>query len=184
MNHFPFVTDIILQTNLNITFDHIVDLLALSLSPEYKGKVALVSSLRKTIIIHTASTIEALLLWKLKNVYGQKSIKLDEDWKYLDVKVIYQIGDGHEVVSGLRKKEERSIDKLDFLHVTDLCVRLKILKQKKLRENVDKVRALRNRLHIGGLQEIEKEYKKSDLEFCFNVAKKVKSLAMKISLRK
>ena len=179
MNHFPFVTDQILQTNLNITFDHIVDLLALSLSPEYKSKRALVSSLRKTIIIHTASTIEALLLWKLKSTCDQKCVKLDEDWKYLDIKVIYQIDDGHEVISGLRKKEERSIDKLDFLRVTDLCVRLKILKQKKLRENIDKVRALRNRLHIGGLQEIEKEYKKSDLEFCFKTAKKIKDILRK-----
>ena len=64
MSHFPFIHQKTLQHNIDLTFVHVVDLLALSEANSYKGKIVLVSSLRKTIIVHTASIIEALLLWK------------------------------------------------------------------------------------------------------------------------
>lgn len=174
MSNFPFISENILRSNLDMAFDHIVDLLTLSHSEQYKNKTILVSSLRKTIIIHTASIIEALLLWKLKETCQAEKVKLDNEWKYLDIKVLHHIEDGYEIIAGSRKKEEKDLDKLDFLRITDLCEKYRVLKTKALREDIDKVRVLRNRLHIGGLSEMEKEYRKEDLEFCFNVAKRVK----------
>lgn len=109
---------------------------------------------------------------------------MHDDWKYLDIKVIHTIDENQEVVAGTRKRETRILDKLDFVRITDLCEKNKIIKTKGDRESLDNVRKLRNRLHIGGLIEIEKEYRKEDLEFCFSVAKKVKNLAVKVSLQK
>jgi len=179
MSNFPFVDDRILQNNLDLAFVHVVDLLALSESQSYENKKTLVSSLRKTIIIHTASIIEALLLWKFRNVCNGKSVVLIDEWKYLNIRVIYPISDYEEVISGFRMKEERNLSKLDFVRVTDLCFKYKIVKSAKLKIEIDNVRELRNRLHLGGLAEMEREYSKNDLEFCFSVAKKVKKLVAK-----
>ncbi len=179
MSSFSFVSDKILQSNLDMSFAHIVDLLALSESDQYKGKNLLVSSLRKTIIIHTASIIEALLLWKFKQVCKTDKVELDNEWRYFNIKIIYPINNSEEVIAGLRKKEQKDLDRLDFVRITDLCQKYKIIKSKELREDIDKVRELRNRMHIGGLSELEKEYNRSDLEFCFNVAKKIKNLSSK-----
>lgn len=174
MSHFPFVSNRILQSNLDLSFNHIVDLLALSESDQYKGKDVLVSSLRKTIIIHTASIIEALLLWKLKQVCNTGQIELDDEWRYFNIKIIHPLSDSEEIIAGFRKKEQKDLDRLDFLRITDICQKYKIIKSKKIREDIDKVRVLRNRMHIGGLTELEKEYSKSELEFCFKVAKSIK----------
>ena len=176
MSNFPFIQNQILRFNLDLAFVHIVDLLTLSESKSYKGKNTLVSSLRKTIIIHTASIIEALLLWKFKQVCNTTKVELADEWKYFDIKPIYKISESQEVIAGFRRKEQRDIDRIDFIRVTELCQKYNILRSKKLKIDIDTVRELRNRVHIGGLSEIEKEYKKSDLEFCFDVAKRVKKL--------
>lgn len=42
MSNFPFVSDEVLKNNLDIAFDHIVDLLTLSESEDYKYKEPLV----------------------------------------------------------------------------------------------------------------------------------------------
>ena len=176
MSNFPFIQYQVLRSNLDQAFVHIVDLLTLSESESYKGKNTLVSSLRKTIIIHTASIIEALILWKLKQVCNTTKVELADEWKYFDIKSIYKISESQEVIAGFRRKEQRDIDRIDFIRVTELCQKYNILRSKKLKIDIDTVRELRNRVHIGGLSEIEKEYKKSDLEFCFDVAKRVKKL--------
>lgn len=180
MTHFSFITDKILQANLDVAFDHIVKLTTISESKEekYKGMI-LVSSLRKTIIIHIAAIIEALLLWKLRQICQTQQIELEDEWKYTDIRILYTLTDSTEIIAGLRKKEKKELEKLDFDRITKLCHHHKIIKSNRLKENIDKVRAFRNRLHIGGLPEIEKEYTKVDLEFCFKVAVKVESLVSK-----
>jgi len=158
--------------------NHIVDLLALSESDQYKGeeKKLLVVSLRKTIIIHTASIVEALLLWKLKEVSKTEKIEMRDEWKYLDIRILYKINDSEEVVAGNRKKDKEDISRLDFIKITLLCKEHKIIRSDDLKIEIDKLRELRNKLHLGGLTEIEKEYRKSDVEFCFSVARRVKKL--------
>lgn len=179
MSHFAIIPDAILRSNLDLTFNCIIELLTVSESETYqdKGKQSLVSSLRKTIIIHIASIIEALLLWKFKQVCSTQIIELADEWKYPDPKVIYKIDDSQEIIAGLRKKEKININRIDFLRTTRLCRKYGIISSEKLEKDIDKVRELRNRMHIGGLSEIENEYKKSDLKFCFDVAKRVKKLA-------
>ena len=176
MSNFSFIHDTVLQSNLDKAFEHIVDLLTLSESESYKNKFALVSSLRKTIIIHTASIIEALLLWQLKKLISTKKFEMSDEWKYFNVVILYQANNSLEVIAGKRRKEKKDIDHLDFLRITDICLKNNVLNSEKLRDEIDRVRILRNRLHIGGLVEVEKEYTKKDLEFCFQVADKIKKL--------
>lgn len=176
MSSFSFIADDTLRTNLDTAFDHINELVAVSESETYREKPVQISSFRKTIIIHIAAIIEALLLWKLKQVVVSKKVELEDEWKYLDLKVLHKINDSEQVVAGRRKKVKGKIDKLDFLHITRLCVKHKILKSTRLEKDIDRVRTYRNRQHLGGLREIERDYSKTDLEFCFSVAERVRTV--------
>jgi len=175
MSKFLFVENKILQTNLDTTFSHIVDLTTLAESEFYKDKYLLASSLRKTIIIHTASIVEALLLLKLKQKIEGKEIKLSNEWIYSNIKILHKLSDKQEVVAGHRIRKIKNIDRIYFDRIIDLSLKYRII-NKKLFEEVHKLRKLRNRLHIGGLTKMEKEYTKSNLNFVFNVAKKVKNI--------
>ena len=170
MSRFPFVDNDALKNNLDTTFQHIVELTAIV---DRYDKV-LSSSFRKTIIIYTASIIEALLLWKLKKRLKAKKVELSDEWKYYNIKILHKINTSEEIICGRRKKEKRRVGKLDLVRIIDLCVQYKII-TKQFSIKVHEVRQLRNRLHIGGLAKIEKEYTKEDLNFVFEVAKKVKN---------
>ena len=174
MSHFPFIDNDALKNNLDTTFRHIVELVAIA--DEYDKILS--SSFRKTIIIYTASVIEALLLWRLKKKIKSTKVELSDKWKYYNIKILHQIDTSEEIIGGNRKKEKKDINKLDFVRVIDLCVKHGIITEQ-FSEKAHKVRELRNRLHIGGLAEIEKEYTKKDLNFVFGVAKKVKNTVSK-----
>jgi len=174
VSHFPFIDDEALKNNLGTAFRHIIELVAIA--DEYDKTLS--SSFRKTIIIYTASIIEALLLWKLKKKIKSRKVELSDEWKYYNIKILHRIDDLGEVIGGNRKKEKKDINKLDFIRVVDLCVKHRIITER-FSKKVHQVRELRNRLHIGGLAEIDKEYTKKDLNFVFGVAKKVKRTVSK-----
>ena len=174
MSHFSFIDDEALRNNLDTSFDHIVELVAIV----DKYDKILSSSFRKTIIIYTASIIEALLLWKLKKKIKSRKVELSEEWRYYNIKILHRLDASEEIIGGNRKKEKKDINKLDFIRVIDLCVKHGII-TKQFSRKVHQVRELRNRLHIGGLAKVDKEYTKKDLNFVFGVAKKVKNTVSK-----
>lgn len=177
MSDFDFIDDHVLKSNLEEANELILELLIRSESKEYQGKQRLVSSLRKTIIIYTATIVEAILLWKIKQFYLTSEISLDDEWDYKDVHLIHSLRDSNEqVVWCKRKLVKKRIDRLDFLHIARICEKNGILKAGKLISDIHSVRELRNKLHIGGLTEIDQEYMPKDLEFCFSVLKRTKRL--------
>ena len=179
-SNFPFVDDSVLRRNLDLVFDYIVELISISESNGYENVI--ISSFRKTIIIYTATIIEALLLWKLKEKEKGNVIELKEDWKYKDIKKIHTLEKNplEEIIWCKRAKEieRKKISKLNLIETNRFCKKYKIITENDFK-NIEKVRDLRNRLHIGGLKEIEKGYTKNDLEFVFRVAKRTKELVSK-----
>lgn len=173
MSSFNFVDNDVLRSNLDLALDHINELVTVSESKNYRNKPVQISSFRKTIIIHIAAIIEAILLWKLKKVSVSEKIELADEWRYRDIKILYEINQSEQIISGKRVKETHRIDRLDFLQLTRLCFKHQIIKTEQLAKDIDKVRKYRNRQHLGGLSAIERKYSKSDLEFCFNVVERV-----------
>lgn len=113
------------------------------------------------------------MLWKLKKKVKTPKVELSNEWKFYNIKILYKINASEEVVGAKRKKEKKQVSKLDFVRIIDLCVKHKIV-TKQFARDLHNVRDLRNRLHLGGLVEVEKEYTKEDLNFVFKVAEKVK----------
>lgn len=145
-----------MSQNLDLAFEHINELIVISESAEYKNKTTQINSFRKTIIVHIATIIEAIL-----------------QWKYLNIKVLHRINESKEIIAGDRKKIKKTVEKLGLLHLTRLCLKHKIISSEKLCNDIDIVREFRNRLHIGGLEEVDRKYTKQNLEFCFRVTKQV-----------
>lgn len=170
MSDFPFVDNDVLKVNLDTAVQHITELVAIA--DNYDRILS--SSFRKTIIINTASIIEALLSWKLKKKVKTKEVELSDEWKFYDAKTLYEISASEEVVGAKRRRERKQVDKLDFVRIIDLCVKHKIV-TKQFSKDLHKVRELRNRLHLGGLAEVEREYTKKDLNFVFGVAERARS---------
>ena len=179
-SNFSFVNDLILRKNLDFVFDYIIELISVSESNRYEGEI--ISSFRKTIIVYTATIIEALLLWKLKEKVKGNIIELKENWKYKDIKKIHTLEKNplEEIVWCKRTKEieKKKISKLNLIETNRLCKKYRIITENDFK-NVEEVRDLRNRLHIGGLKKLEKGYTKNDLEFVFGVAKRTKELVSK-----
>ncbi len=174
-SNFSFIGDEILKENLDITFDHLLELLSLSETPKYTEIVK--SSFRKTTIIYTASIIEALLLWILKKRIKETDLKR-EIKTFKISKDIYKVNSEERIVLGkdVIKTEQFKFSRLNLADINSICKTHRIITDKMFKD-VDKVRELRNRLHIATLEVVEKDYTKIDLEFVFSVAREVKNFA-------
>jgi hypothetical protein len=74
---FSFVPDKIVRTHLERAFELVKELLLLSEAKNYSPELK--SSLRKTMIIYTASIIEVLLLLILKSCKTEKDCGVEKD---------------------------------------------------------------------------------------------------------
>ena len=173
MSHFNYVGNSTLRNNLDIAFDHILTLIPFSESNDY-GQLEK-SSFRKTIIIYTASIIEALLF----NRVNEKCTKDDwtsYKWELENIRELYKVDDQHKIIGGdyILKPSVLKLDKIN-LAIINKTLHDKKLVDDDLFERIDKVRLLRNDQHFG-THRVIKEYVKTDLEFVFSVAKEVTKL--------
>ena len=147
------------------------DISDLGMLLEIQDKKRIKSCLRKTIIIYTASIIEALLVWKLKKGVASDKVTLSNEWKYLDLKKFYET-DAFELIAGKRKQEVKKINDLDFNRLIDVCEKYRTVRSKKLIDDLHKVRKMRNELHIGGITTTRKIYTQNDVEFVLDILEK------------
>lgn len=168
---FRFVRDTVLREGIERVFDHIVDLLALSESSNYSDLAK--SSFRKTVIIHTASVIEALLLHLVRTAC-EKDDLVREQWILKDRKILHEIDSMNRIVAGKERKVIENVDP-DTMNLgqINIFLRDKNVISETLSQKIDRVRVLRNEQHLGTNKQL-KEYSRTDLEFVFSVAKKVK----------
>lgn len=170
---YRFVRDTVLREEIERAVDHIVDLLALSESSNY-GDLAK-SSFRKTVIIHTASVIEALLLHLIRTTCKKDDLTR-EQWILKDKKILHEIDSMTRIVAGKQRKVIEDIDP-DNMNLGQINIFLfdKRVITEDLFKKIDQVRVLRNEQHLGTNKKL-KDYSGENLEFVFSVAKKVKEL--------
>lgn len=174
MSHFDFISNKSLKDNLDVAFDHILTLIPLSGSTSYS--LLEKSSFRKTIIIYTASIIEALLYNQICEKCDDKAL-IKKEWELDNVKDLYVVDNTHKIVAGdyVQKSKRLRPDKMNLGIINKLLFEVKII-NKNLYDKIDQVRLLRNDQHFG-THKVIKEYSKKDLEFVFSVAKEVKKVS-------
>ena len=158
--NFTFISNSVLRKNIERVFRDVFSL-EFMLTEEISSEM--VSCLRKTIVIYTASIIEALVLWKIKQEIREEKVVLKNEWRYYDPKLIH-ITDEYEIIWAKRKEEERSVAKLDFNAMLRVCKDEKIF-GKRLFEDLDSVRKMRNEIHIDGLEDVVKTYQQRKVDF-------------------
>lgn len=135
------------------------------------------SILLKTSIIYVGSIIEAALHFCVIEL-GFKSYSKGE-WSYKDCKVIHEIkdmaGQPHtQVIAGKRLKKEESIDGfIDFALLNAFCRDKAKIYDQSLYEEIDKVRKLRNKIHLMKLSHLDRKYTNAQLNYVAGIANKV-----------
>ena len=77
---FSFIKEEVLRENIENVYNDVLELLPMITYT----KPQIENCLRKAIIIHTASIIEALLFWKIKKELGTEKVVLSNEIKVLD----------------------------------------------------------------------------------------------------
>ena len=171
-SNFIFVKDAILRQNLDDAFAHILVLLPLLESVTYNDGAK--SSFRKTIIIYTASIIEALLFYVVDTEIVEQALKT-YSWELQNKKVLHKVSGNHEIVAGDFKRMiiKTKKEKLNLGQICTLLRDERIL-TKPLFDKVDAIRELRNSQHFGLRKEV-RSFSKKDLERAFSVASEIKN---------
>lgn len=176
---FLFVNDLTLRQNITRDFQYLIFLIALTAEMDIDD-TNIDSSIRRDMIIHTVSIIEALLFYVLRvNLDAQKIESKDvmpADWKYKNLNAFYKIPDSsEEVISAIRYKQHSSLThqtKLDALN--NACLKANIISDP-LHKEIDEVRKMRNSIHLAGLKEIN-HMDKETVDKVFSVAGKIVAL--------
>jgi hypothetical protein len=172
-SNFPFVAETILRRNLDEAFDHILTLLPFTESSTYSDIAK--SAFRKTIIIYTASIIEALLFYIVCTDFSDKDVQeYYSTWEFKEKCVLHVFGPSHKIVAGDSKKVIGKIgkEKMNLAQILNFLKYKKII-DSELYEEIHWVKNLRNEQHLGTHKTV-KQYRKEDLEKLFSIARNVK----------
>ncbi len=175
-SNFSFVKNDVLRQNLDEALDHVVTLLPFSESDTYNDTAR--SAFRKTIIIYTASIVEALLFYILDNKFNADDISEHyATWKLKDETILHKIDDKHKIVAGHYQKfdGDGNKTKLNLGQISDFLKSKKVISPA-MYTKIDIVRKLRNDQHIGS-HTVVKSYTEKDLEEAFSVASVIKTFA-------
>lgn len=182
-SNFSFVNNEIRRQNLDDAFDYIVTLLPFTESVSYNEPAK--SAFCKTIIIYTASIVEALLFHLLDSKFTDSDIvDFYSSWELKDKKELYIVNDSHKIVSGDYKKVlgKTSKAKMNLAQISDFLKAKKII-DKNLHTDIDTIRILRNEQHFGVHKKVH-TYTKNNIENSFFIASKVKNFVKKKCAKK
>jgi CRISPR/Cas system Type II protein with McrA/HNH and RuvC-like nuclease domain len=118
----------------------------------------------KTSIVYLASIIEASLHYGVQKL-GYTHYK--SEWLYKEIKVLDKKEDApdEEVIGGKRiKKDIPLVGYVDFAVLNRFCRDKAKFYAEEIYKKVDRVRKLRNEIHLMGISEVNKKYSKSDVD--------------------
>lgn len=124
----------------------------------------------KSAIILAAAIVEALAY---KILEQNNSLKMPiEDWHCVRSSFLperYKSDKNERLSICERTRSEFKLNKqTDFKKVNEVCFNLKLF-SKKLFNKIERVRKLRNKIHIQGLDNLDRSYTKNELEFISSV---------------
>lgn len=124
----------------------------------------------KVAIMLAASVVEALAYKILDRNVG--NIKLLEDWKCTKHNFLpkeYDNNQNDRLSICRRVRPEFKLDKTtDFKKVNEVCRKAGIFSDKTFKR-VEKIRVLRNKIHLQGLNTLDRSYTKKELEFVASI---------------
>ena len=172
---FDFVNDSILKENIVINMQYIIFLR--SLNGEYELSKTTTYSVYKTIILYTASIIESLINYKLKKLIRESRIEnnqiMNMEEKYIHIADLYDIS-SREKVCGIRKikKHKELVDETIFIDLNRAAKRCGLFNELLFKKS-EKLRKMRNKIHLSALSNVDDRYSQTDIDNTFEIAKDV-----------
>ncbi len=126
----------------------------------------------KTCILYAASIIESHIHYcVLKLGFIQYTSK---DYTYKNVKVFHTCDNDFCILSCIRKKEVIKINwHIDFNALNTFAYKTANIYNEDIFNKVDKIRKLRNKIHLMKLEDIDRKYSKSQLNEVFEIAREL-----------
>ncbi len=170
---FSFIEDATLRLNVAISFQYIIFLIALLDELEAEN-TTISSSIHKDMIVQTATIVESCTHHCLKKYIEAEKVKSSDvmptDWETKDHKEIYKISEDERICGAIRyKKTEHLTDRTQSIVVNRAAQKAGILSET-LFAKAEKLRELRNKIHLAGLQAVDGSYEKSDSQGAFDIA--------------
>ncbi len=172
-SNFPFIPKSVLRKNLDESFEHILTLLPFTESKSYNE--AAKSAFRKTIIIYTASIVEALVFYVIDTEFSDDDVReYYSTWELKDKKMLHVLDSERKIVAGTycRVLAKSGKGKMNLGQIIRFLKDKEILDED-LYKKVDQIRVFRNEQHIGTHSNVP-IYGKKKLEKAFSIAKDVK----------
>lgn len=185
---FSFIDDTTLRLNVAISFQYIIFLIALLDELEAEN-TTVSSSIHKDMIVQTAVIVESCIHHCLKKYIEAEKVKsanvMPTDWETREHKKIYDISEDEHICGAIRyKKTEHLTDRTQSVVVNKAAKKAGILSET-LFTKADKLRELRNKIHLSGLQTVDGSYNKSNSQEAFDIATAViENIEKKLALLK
>jgi hypothetical protein len=168
-NRFSFIENVVLRENVAIKMQYVVFLV--SLEEEYILPGASTYSLFKTIIVFTASIVEAVIHYKLKQMIDQGLVN-EKDIMPTDTKLSLQkkylkLEDGREICGIIKATKPMKLNDTQSFTNLNKAAKKSGLFTKVLFDYAEEIRKSRNRIHTFSLKSVDDTYTKKEIDEIF-----------------
>lgn len=164
-NTFSYIDDENLRNHMLDALEFISNLIPVSKKFPDKEK----NYFYKTCILHIASIIESHIHFCLLKLWFDKY--QSKNWTYKNIRELYVCNDGIKIMSGVREKELIDLKwNIDFNLLNECAYKKAWLYNEDIFKKVDKIRKLRNKIHLMKLGDIDRKYTKEQLDEVFAIA--------------
>ncbi len=145
-----------------------------------KYPVSLRSTFYKTSIIYLASIIEAILHYCALRTLGD--VCEHTEWTYKNIRILHEFDEEHDppksqIIAGERAKRSHKLSGyIDFKDLNKLCLRENIIDET-LFDEVERVRKLRNKIHLFGLKFVDRQCSRSEVDQMAGIASNIVEIA-------
>lgn len=169
---FSFVTNKVLRRNASNTFSTIIFLHTLAEDESLPQFLKI--QLYKIIIIQTIQILESLIVWKLLELEENGRIKQEDyqpktkKYSYRFIKEIIQLDTMDKPLVAAYRSVEDTVLKKDIIfgQANNIARRIGLFEDIHFRK-AEKLREKRNKIHLGGLDEIDDQYTEKQVDRIF-----------------
>jgi hypothetical protein len=169
--NFLFITNQTLRSNLAIILRYVAFLVLLQEQEKIRGSISY--SLFKDAILHIGAMVEGLLHYGLTQYVTIKNLNPEdvytEEWKLKDPKVLIEVSKDERAIGSVQVRSFKQIsNSAQFIDLIRSARKAKLITLA-LFNRLEKLRKLRNKIHIAGLEKADDYYSKTELIFAIDL---------------
>jgi len=167
-SRFSYISDDNLRKHMWDAMEFIADLLFVSNNFPESNK----NYFYKTCILYSASLIESHIHFCVLNSWFTEY--RSNNWTYKNIKELHTCDDWFKIMSWKREKDMININwNIDFNILNTFAYKTANIYNEDIFKKIDKVRKLRNQIHLMKLEDIDRKYTKEQLDEVFEISREL-----------